>query len=81
MSVRSFRFPVDNKLIGVIEHPIAKNFDILDGAVTITVPDVQPGKTYKLVRECPAQRNILIFDATLVFGDSGNDSQAFEITV
>ncbi|KAI8986070.1 hypothetical protein BD414DRAFT_578180 [Trametes punicea] len=46
------------------EHPLAKNFDILSGHVEIQVPNVEPGDDYTIV----------------LFGDSGNDSDAFTIT-
>ncbi|EJF63341.1 hypothetical protein BD309DRAFT_835894, partial [Dichomitus squalens] len=46
-----------------INHPLASNFSILDGWVTVTVPNVQPDVDYTVV----------------LFGDSGNDSGEFAI--
>ncbi|KAI1790145.1 hypothetical protein LXA43DRAFT_522629 [Ganoderma leucocontextum] len=46
-----------------VENPLASGFDILQGWVTVTVPDVQPGDDYTIV----------------LFGDSGNDSEVFSI--
>ncbi|ETW80136.1 hypothetical protein HETIRDRAFT_322710 [Heterobasidion irregulare TC 32-1] len=43
---------------------LASGFDILDGTVPITVPDVEPGDDY----------------AVVLFGDSGNFSPGFTIT-
>ncbi|KAI0712265.1 hypothetical protein C8Q76DRAFT_482408 [Earliella scabrosa] len=45
------------------ENPIASNFSIFDGFVTVTVPDVEPGTDYTVV----------------LFGDSGNNSEEFTI--
>ncbi|KAI0766378.1 hypothetical protein BD413DRAFT_152317 [Trametes elegans] len=47
-----------------IENPLAKGFDILQGEVNVTVPDVEPGDDYTVV----------------LFGDSGNNSPQFTIT-
>lgn len=33
------------------EHPLASNFSILDGVVTVTVPDVEPADDYTIVCE------------------------------
>ena len=33
------------------DNPLASNFSILDGSVTVTVPDVEPGVDYTVVRE------------------------------
>ena len=46
-----------------VEHPLASGFDILQGWITVTVPDVTPGDDYTIV----------------LFGDSGNDSGVFSI--
>ncbi|KAM5534972.1 hypothetical protein V8D89_011345 [Ganoderma adspersum] len=46
-----------------IENPLASGFDILQGWVTVTVPDVAPSDDYTIV----------------LFGDSGNDSGVFSI--
>ncbi|KAF8895152.1 hypothetical protein BD779DRAFT_1668489 [Infundibulicybe gibba] len=46
-----------------LTHPLATNFDILDGNRIVEVPDVKPGDDYKVV----------------VFGDSGNSGQRFSI--
>ncbi|EGN98381.1 hypothetical protein SERLA73DRAFT_183352 [Serpula lacrymans var. lacrymans S7.3] len=46
-----------------IEHPLASNFNILDGRVEIQVPDVPTGNNYAIV----------------LFGDSGNFSPNFTI--
>ncbi|KAH9924669.1 uncharacterized protein BXZ73DRAFT_91242 [Epithele typhae] len=46
-----------------IDHPLASGFDILDGSVNVTVPEVDAGTDYTIV----------------LFGDSGNDSANFTI--
>ncbi|KAF5315420.1 hypothetical protein D9619_007420 [Psilocybe cf. subviscida] len=46
------------------EHPLASNFNLTDGSVKLTVPDVQPRDDYLIV----------------LFGDSGNTSPSFSIT-
>ncbi|KZT73859.1 hypothetical protein DAEQUDRAFT_721322 [Daedalea quercina L-15889] len=45
------------------ENPLAANFSILLGSISITVPDVEPGSDYAIV----------------LFGDSGNFSPDFTI--
>ncbi|KAF9472236.1 hypothetical protein BDN70DRAFT_818934 [Pholiota conissans] len=46
------------------DHPLAQNFNLTDGSVKVTVPNVQPGADYLIV----------------LFGDSGNTSPDFSIT-
>ncbi|KAI0074133.1 hypothetical protein K474DRAFT_1665793 [Panus rudis PR-1116 ss-1] len=52
-----------DRLIGLANR-LAKGFDILDGRVEVTVPDVTPADDY----------------AVVLFGDSGNFSPHFTIT-
>jgi len=47
-----------------VDHPLARNFSLYDGSVTITVPNVVPGDNYIVV----------------LIGDSGNASPEFKIT-
>ncbi|KAL6302822.1 hypothetical protein BKA93DRAFT_827119 [Sparassis latifolia] len=54
---------VENGLLD-LENPLANNFSILDGWVTVTAPDVTPATDYSIV----------------LFGDSGNNSPNFTIT-
>ncbi|PPQ86314.1 hypothetical protein CVT25_005615 [Psilocybe cyanescens] len=46
------------------EHPLADNLDVLSGSHQVKVPEVEAGKNYQI----------------LVFGDSGNTGDFFEIT-
>ncbi|KAJ8080426.1 hypothetical protein PM082_017259 [Marasmius tenuissimus] len=46
-----------------LEHPLAENFSLLSGSVTVEVPDVEPGEDYFIV----------------LFGDSGNRSPLIRI--
>ncbi|KAF9453097.1 hypothetical protein P691DRAFT_801954 [Macrolepiota fuliginosa MF-IS2] len=57
-------FLENNSLNLQLENPLAKGFNIRDGKVTITVPDVPPRNDYIIV----------------LMGDSGNASPAFAIT-
>lgn len=63
---------------------LASGFDILDGTVPITVPAVEPGDDYAVVRECNVPilmtLGLAYISCCLVFGDSGNFSPAFTIT-
>ena len=40
-----------NSLRVFVGRPLASNFSILDGWITITVPDVETGVNYTIVRE------------------------------
>ncbi|EKM75345.1 hypothetical protein AGABI1DRAFT_87906 [Agaricus bisporus var. burnettii JB137-S8] len=46
-----------------VEHPLAKDFDIMDGQHTVTVPILPVGDDYQLI----------------LFGDSGNAGPTFSI--
>ncbi|KIM35888.1 hypothetical protein M413DRAFT_324580 [Hebeloma cylindrosporum] len=46
-----------------IEHPLATGINVLKGTAQVVVPKVAPGKNYQI----------------LVFGDSGNTGEFFEI--
>lgn len=35
-----------------IEEPLAEGFDLRQGWVTVTVPDVTPGSDYEITRAC-----------------------------
>ncbi|KAH9480197.1 hypothetical protein JR316_0006795 [Psilocybe cubensis] len=45
------------------EHPLADNLDVLSGSHQVKVPKVEPGKKYQII----------------VFGDSGNTGEVFQI--
>ncbi|KAK0244130.1 hypothetical protein EDD85DRAFT_945452 [Armillaria nabsnona] len=53
----------NNSLNLELDHPLASNFQLTDGQVDITVPDVEPRDDYIIV----------------LFGDSGNTSPEFTI--
>ncbi|KAK0487538.1 hypothetical protein IW261DRAFT_1290716, partial [Armillaria novae-zelandiae] len=53
----------NNSLNLDLDHPLASNFQLTDGQVDITVPDVEPRDDYIIV----------------LFGDSGNTSPEFTI--
>ncbi|KXN87620.1 hypothetical protein AN958_08401 [Leucoagaricus sp. SymC.cos] len=57
-------FMENNSLNLQLDHPLAENFKLRTGQVTITVPDVPPREDYIIV----------------LMGDSGNASPAFAIT-
>ncbi|KAJ7643994.1 hypothetical protein FB45DRAFT_285459 [Roridomyces roridus] len=54
---------VNKGLMIDLEHPLAEKFDIMTGSHEVEVPDVKPGTDYQI----------------LVFGDSGNTGEMFEI--
>jgi len=61
--------PIGRILLRKGEHTLnvtlADNFDILSGAISVTVPDVVPGDNYRVV----------------LFGNSGNWSPPFSIAI
>ena len=64
------------------DNPLATDFPILDGFRTITVPDVEPGDDWSIVREYHSLFSARMNDLTqrsTVFGDSGNNSPDFTI--
>lgn len=71
-----------------VAHPLASNFRITDGAVNVTVPDVDARDDYIIVRELPSPvvvcscwcAQLMHFSLCAVFGDSGNASPKFTIT-
>jgi hypothetical protein len=68
----------DNRLTRLT---LADNFDILDGKVTVSVPQVSTGNDYFIDCEYPTSMFVFTSKLTrmLVFGDSGNWSANFTI--
>ncbi|KAF8968973.1 hypothetical protein BDZ97DRAFT_1654445 [Flammula alnicola] len=58
-------FNANNSLNLDFNNPLAQNFNLTDGSVQVTVPNVQPRNDYLIV----------------LFGDSGDTSPAFSITL
>ena len=54
------------------DHPLASNFSILDGWVTVTVPDVTPGTDYTIVRGARVVLNLLNEDEVRCAKECGN---------
>ena len=66
----------------ISDTPLAQNFDITLGRIEITVPNVESGSDYGLVRKYYLREHSpgIVSDQPLVFGDSGNLSPNFTIT-
>jgi len=82
-SISVIRLPlylVPPSQICYLDHTLATGFNILDGSVNVQAPNMPTGK-YAIVCKFPSNIFLLhMLTPSLVFGDSGNNSQDFIIT-